>query len=331
MDQGIAKKLVAEAGKKLLHEQLTARTWGNVSCKVNEDTMVITPSGLGYDGMTPDDIVTMNLSSGEWEGHLKPSSEKGVHIATYQQFPEVGFVIHTHQIYASAICVGGFDQLEITSEEQQRLEGIALAKYALPSTKKLKQNVTDTLKSGDHVILMENHGTIVAGKDAEDAFAKVTLLEEICKRSCKGQPSEVIGFDDLKAKQLLEAVKKVFGSASFSATPAIIKCASQREPVVAQLDDMAQMIGRKLMIVEPNQEAVLKALAKTDVILVPTVGAICRASSEGDLTALSMLAEKSCVGWLHTQALGVNARLSILDTFLMRTVYLKKYSKKIGG
>ena len=211
MDLNTAKKLVAEAGKKLLKEGLTARTWGNVSCRVDKDTMVITPSGLGYDGMTPEDIVKMEMSTGDWDGSLKPSSEKGVHIAAYQQFSEVGFVIHTHQIYASAICLAGFDQLEITPEERDRLGGIALAKYALPSTKTLMKNVMKAFQSGAHVILMENHGTIVTGKDADDAFAKVTLLEEICKRSCKGQPTEMIGYNKLKAEKLLEAVKQTYG------------------------------------------------------------------------------------------------------------------------
>ena len=331
MDLHTAKKLVAEAGKKLLKEGLTARTWGNVSCRVDKDTMVITPSGLGYDGMTPEDIVKMEMSTGHWDGNLKPSSEKGVHIAAYQQFSEVGFVIHTHQIYASAICLAGFDQLEITPEERDRLGGIALAKYALPSTKTLMKNVMKAFQSGAHVILMENHGTVVTGKDADDAFAKVTLLEEICKRSCKGQPTEMVGYDKLKAEKLLEAVKKTYGNAALSTSPAIIKCASQGVPVYTQLDDMAQMIGRKLSIVGPKEYVVVKALEKTDVVLVPGVGAIFRANSDGDLTALSMLVEKSCVGWLHTKALGVKGTLSVLDTFLMRTVYLKKYSKKIGG
>lgn len=326
-----AKKLVANAGEKLLSERLTARTWGNVSCRVDDDTMVITPSGLGYDGMLPEDIVTMHMTTGEWEGDLKPSSEKGVHIAAYRQFPEVGFVIHTHQIYASAICVGGFDKLTITEEEKQQLGGIALAKYALPSTKKLKNNVTETLATGAHVILMENHGVVVAGKDEADAFEKVKLLEEICKRSCQGQPIDMPEFDEEKAHEIIKEVQNKFGFATYSASPAIIKCASLEKPVFAQLDDMAQMIGRKLSIVDADIEKILKALEKEEVILVPTIGAICRASSDGDLAALSMLAKKSCVSWLHSQALGLDGKLSFFDTLLMRTVYLTKYSKKIGG
>ena len=97
-----AGKQVAESGRMLLDEGLTARTWGNISCRVG-GSMLITPSGLGYESMTGADVVTVDLESGKWSGSRKPSSEKGIHIAAYAAFPEAGFVIHTHQTYASAI------------------------------------------------------------------------------------------------------------------------------------------------------------------------------------------------------------------------------------
>ena len=70
-------------------------------------------------------------------GAHKPSSEKGVHLAAYQTFPEVGYVIHTHQTYATAIGLCGFEQLAMTEEEAEKLGGIARAAYGLSSTEKL--------------------------------------------------------------------------------------------------------------------------------------------------------------------------------------------------
>ena len=97
-----AKNLVIEAGKKLVKTGLIARTWGNVSCRVSPTQFVITPSGRAYETLTPDEIVLVNIADCSYEGNIKPSSEKGIHASVYEMRPEMDFVIHTHQPYASA-------------------------------------------------------------------------------------------------------------------------------------------------------------------------------------------------------------------------------------
>lgn len=71
-----AKKLVVEAGKKLIETGLIARTWGNVSARISETQFVITPSGRAYETLTPDDIVVVNIEDCSYDGDIKPSSEK---------------------------------------------------------------------------------------------------------------------------------------------------------------------------------------------------------------------------------------------------------------
>ena len=331
MDTVQAKRLVAESGQMLLREGLAARTWGNVSCRTGEEKMVITPSGLGYEGMTPDDIVSMDMDTGEWEGRHKPSSEKGIHIAAYRQFPDAGFVIHTHQVYASAIGLAGFNSLALTEEEITALGGAALAGYGLPGTKKLAKNVSGAFESGAYAVLMAHHGAVIAGKDREEAFERALLLENVCRRACKGQPAAAMAVDKSIAKRLTAAVQGAYGHAAYTAPAPILTCASGGKAIPAQLDDMAQMIGPRLIITEANENAVKDALAKRDVVLVPGVGAICRAATEGDLEALCLLAEKACICRLHTEVLGVSGRLSAFDARRMRAIYTKQYSKKIGG
>jgi L-ribulose-5-phosphate 4-epimerase len=82
------KKWVSETGRMLLKEGLVARTWGNISCRTQGGKMIITPSGMGYDNMTENDVVVMDLTTGEWEGDKKPSSEKGIHAGAYEYFEE---------------------------------------------------------------------------------------------------------------------------------------------------------------------------------------------------------------------------------------------------
>ena len=78
-----AKKLVVEAGKKLLETGLIARTWGNVSARISDTQFVITPSGRAYDTLTPDEVVVVNIDDCSHEGDIKPSSEKGIHADAY--------------------------------------------------------------------------------------------------------------------------------------------------------------------------------------------------------------------------------------------------------
>ena len=87
-----AKEIVVEAGKKLVSTGLIARTWGNVSCRVDDESFVITPSGRAYETLTPDDIVLVKTADLSYEGDIKPSSEKGIHAQCYLLRPECNFV-----------------------------------------------------------------------------------------------------------------------------------------------------------------------------------------------------------------------------------------------
>lgn len=331
MNEDEAKRLVADAGRMLLDEGLTARTWGNISYRTDDDRMVITPSGLGYEGMTPDDVVPVDMETGLWEGARKPSSEKAVHIAAYRALTDARFVIHTHQTYASALGLAGFPSLVLTAEEKSALGGVALAGYALPGTAALARNISEKLRGGAHTVLMAHHGALIAGKNRSEAFERAQLLEAVCRRACKGQPEETPVCDEALAKRLTDLARSVFGHVARTAASPVLACAEIGKSIPAQLDDTAQSIGARLPAVKPEGQAVILALGEKDVVLVPGVGALCRASTDGDLHALCLLAEKACVCRLHTRALGVSGRLSWLDTELMRVVFLKKYSKKIGG
>ncbi|HMB20831.1 MAG TPA: class II aldolase/adducin family protein, partial [Spirochaetota bacterium] len=79
MNEIEAKQVVCDAGRRLLKEGLVARTWGNISARVDGNTFVITPSGRTYEELTTDDIVTVTIEDLAYDSHIKPSSEKGLH------------------------------------------------------------------------------------------------------------------------------------------------------------------------------------------------------------------------------------------------------------
>ena len=326
-----AKQAVADAGRELLQERLVARTWGNVSCRTGKQSFVITPSGLAYEGMTAEDVVEYNMATGRWSGMRKPSSEKGIHAAAYARFPDAGFVIHTHQTYASALGLAGFDPKRLTDEEREALGGAAVSGYGLPGTKRLRNNVYDALDTGAHTVLMTQHGALVVGRDRKEAFERAKRLEQICKAVCRGQPEEEPSGDAASLAALASRVQGLFPCVTYTAAPAVLETSRMVRSFRAQLDDMAQMIGPKLVSVAGEPEAVERALGRCPAVLVKGAGAICRANSQEDCEALKLLTEKACAAFLHTRKLGVPATLSTVDTLLMRVVYQKKYSQKMRG
>lgn len=305
MDKHKAQELVAQTGRQLLDMGLVARTWGNISCRTDEAHCVITPSGLDYNAMQAADTVIIDIESGSWQGNHKPSGEKGVHMAAYRQFDDVQFVIHTHQTYATAIGLLGFDELDITAEETEQLGGIALAAYGLPGTKKLTEAVAAKLKEGNHTVLMAHHGALICGSSRDEAIRRAELLEQICRRNIRCD--------------------------SGSGREAAAKSAELGEPVYAQVDDMAQMIGRRIPVVENTPEAIAKALDKHNAVLVKGAGIRVKADSEDDRQALVMLVEKACICHLHTLNRAKGTRIGVIDVLLMNYVYRHKYSKQKNG
>jgi len=167
-----ARSLVIKAGLDLVKNKLIARTWGNISARISDTQFVITPSGRAYEDLLPSELVVVNIKDCSYEGDIKPSSEKGIHAAAYMLRPDVNFIIHTHQHYASAICA-----------EEKSVPFAPCAMYALPGTSKLKENVTMSISINPEskAFLLAKHGTLCLGESYEDAFDVANTLEENCK------------------------------------------------------------------------------------------------------------------------------------------------------
>jgi len=292
------RQQIIDTGLLLLKTGLVARTWGNVSAKVDDTHLLITPSGLDYTRTKPENLALYNTTDKTYEGTHKPSSEKGIHAGAYELLDDANFVIHTHQTFASAFGLYGADKLEMTDEEKEVLGGLAVAEYGLPGTKTLKNAVRACFSNGAHTVLMKHHGVVVAGTDKEDALKKVTLLEEICRRNYKGH--------DLSEK-------------------ASVAYSKLNIPLPAQLDDMAQMIGSRVPVITGDKD---EALTKYNAILVPGKGAYVKGQDSDDTEALEILVEKAAVTALHLKQNNVNVKLGFVDTHLMNFVYRKKYSKQ---
>lgn len=180
-DHSDKKKQVIEAGLRLLREQLVSRTWGNVSIRVDENFMLITPSGREYECLKEDDIVLMNIHTSAYEGNIKPSSEYKLHAEIYRTRSEIQAVIHTHQMNAST-CAAARREVPPILDDMAQIVGpsVRVAPYALPSTRKIVRGTVKALQ-GRMAALMANHGAVCLGRDMEEAFVVCQVLEKACK------------------------------------------------------------------------------------------------------------------------------------------------------
>lgn len=188
-----SRSIVWDAGRRLHREGLVARTWGNLSLRVNEDLFVITPSGIVYEQMRPEQVVPVRLRDLSYTGELKPSSEKAMHAAIYRDRPEICAVIHTHQSAASSVAAARKDIRDIPEEARKILGSVVrTAAYALPGTRKLAKATIRALQ-GSNAALLANHGAVCVGRDMADAFMVCTQLECLCQAFIESAVLKVAG------------------------------------------------------------------------------------------------------------------------------------------
>ena len=343
------RREIIDTGIELLEEKLVARTWGNISARIDVDNYLITPSGLDYTSMREEDIVSVNIKTGEYTGINRPSGEKGVHSAAYEVFDDVNFVVHTHQTYATAVSLAGLDSLEatagspagsesfetsagstagsesfdITEEEIEKLGGIALAEYGLPGTKEITNACKSALLTGAHTVLMIHHGVLVLGKDKEEAMKRVKLLESICERNVKRVIKDNTLNNYLKALDTCPEDNSSYRYCEVLTDKALIALSNSETEIFSQLDDVSQMIGTKIVTVDSLD----KALKLSDnAVLIKGVGALIKAENKDDLEALKVLMNKMAIVKLYTKAKNVKAEISIEESDFMHYDYVNRYS-----
>ena len=174
------RKDVVEYGKKLADTGLVQGTWGNISIKLDDQYMLVTPSGIDYYDLLPEDIVKVEISSLKWEGNLKPTSEKSLHAGIYLKRPDVKAIVHTHSKYCSvfAACEAPLPILE--KDKDKYGDELLCSGYGLSGTKTLAKAVVNGL--GDRIgTIMPHHGMVAVGNSIEDALSNAVFMENTAK------------------------------------------------------------------------------------------------------------------------------------------------------
>ena len=148
--------------------------------RLDDTYMLVTPSGLDYARLTPADMVKVNMRTLAYEGDLKPTSEKSLHAAIYQNRPDIGGIIHTHAKYCCVYAAARRD-LPIPTDRQTAFQSpIKLAPYAPPGSKALTKN-TAAAVGDNYGAIMAGHGMIACGKDLTAAFQNCEQLEALAE------------------------------------------------------------------------------------------------------------------------------------------------------
>ncbi len=211
-----ARTEVLRAGQRLVETGLIARTWGNVSCRADSESFVVTPSGRNYADLAPEDLVLCKISDSSHSGSIKPSIEKGLHALIYREKSDANFVIHTHQKWATAISASSLTDLN----------GSPVAAYAHAGTGRLVEKIKTVLPRAAESLLMSRHGALCFGADADAAFAAAQRLEESSQRAIIVKYTELSGDKKpLSLRQVLDYCAKTGGGEAASPLTA----ASRRE------------------------------------------------------------------------------------------------------
>ena len=149
----VAQIEVCETAKKMYHSGLVAGTWGNISARVDDEYMVITPSGMDYDRLCPEDMVLVNMNTLEYEGRLKPSVETPIHAAIFKDRPEMNGIVQI---------LGG---------------DVRVADYTMPGSQEMAKTVVEALKDRTGA-LIANHGEITIGRNLSEALTGSQVLEK---------------------------------------------------------------------------------------------------------------------------------------------------------
>ena len=187
------KKSVCEANLDLVNKGVVIYTWGNVS-GISDDRkyMVIKPSGVDYDGMSPEDMVVVDIATGESvEGKWKPSSDTKTHLELYRKYQEIKGIVHTHSVNAVAFAQAGMAIPALGTTHADYFYG------DIPCTRELtKQEVMEdyetntgkviieTVDSGGYDpmaipgIVVKNHGPFAWGKSPANAVYNAVVMEK---------------------------------------------------------------------------------------------------------------------------------------------------------
>lgn len=180
MSETEIRRTICRVARRLWARGLIGATEGNISCKLDEEQLLVTPSGKIKADLLPKDIVLTTL-----EGHplekKTPTSEIALHTTIYRHRPDCLAIVHAHPPYATALAMTGKTiPDDISPEAGITLGRVALVPFAIPGTQAMGDAIIPFLQT-HKTLLLQNHGAVTLGSDLEGAYCRMETLERIAR------------------------------------------------------------------------------------------------------------------------------------------------------
>jgi len=154
---------------------------GNISARMSDGTILITPTGAMKGFLEPVHIAHIDMTGQTIDGGPKASSETAIHLVSYQERPDMKAMVHAHPPHAVALTIAGIDmQMPIIPEIIVTLGGIPTAPFGTPGTAELPETIRDLIRCSD-TLIMQNHGSVCLGTNLMDAYKKLDMLEHTAR------------------------------------------------------------------------------------------------------------------------------------------------------
>jgi L-fuculose-phosphate aldolase len=174
---------LVEVGRRIYERGFVASNDGNMSVRLEGDRLLTTPTGVSKGFMTPDMMVITDITGRKLTGNLEPSSEILMHVAVYENRPEITAVVHAHPPTATGFAVAGIPlDRAVLAEVVTTLGSIPIADYGTPSTSELADAVRYHIRAHDG-LLLANHGALTVANGLFPAYYKMETVEHFARIS----------------------------------------------------------------------------------------------------------------------------------------------------
>ncbi|EGO64815.1 class II aldolase/adducin family protein [Acetonema longum] len=198
------KEQLIRTGRHLLAAQLAWGTSGNMSARIDTDTMIITASGTQMGNLNSDDFVECEIFTGKVTGTKKASKETPMHIGIYREREDINAVLHSSPFYATLFsCSDTPIDSRLFVETMYYLENIAYVDYFHPGAQELADAIMKSAKAAN-VIIMRHHGVVILDKNISEAIVRLETLEMACRMILQAKASGV------RLNSISDAVVKSF-------------------------------------------------------------------------------------------------------------------------
>lgn len=238
---------IVEVGRRMYARGYTASNDGNISVRIGDDRLLMTPKSVCKGFMTPDMMCITDLEGRKIEGARDPSSEMLMHLEVYRQRPDVRAVVHAHPPTATGFAVAGIPlDKAVLAEVLTTLGSIPIAEYATPSTAELPAAVRKFIRAHDGMLLA-NHGALTVGADLFSAYYKMETVEHFAKISLVARQ---LGGENLIAREEVLRLQQLRGTYGIKAPAPICadgEAVAPDGPAVCQVVQAPSGDGQRLV------------------------------------------------------------------------------------